>query len=294
MGKFQKARPRAHATKALADPGNCYRLYHQSTMGFNQNLERAISAPRMSTYRRVAANDDHAWALYRWNVELGAAVGPLVADLEVALRNAIHEQLCVRFGREDWWASKDLILDDITAKMLAEVVQKHHKDIVAGKVGPSKVVANATLGVWVHLLGRGGHSALGRTIDYETRLWRPALRFAFSTGTFTKSGRERRPVRAQVHSRAALFQRLRNRIAHHEPIWNGIRHPVTNDWVDLVDVWEKVVELLDWISIDLSQWHRNNNLLIKVYNLRPPLCKLNLRYLQRNQRLIHSLCYGQE
>ena len=38
------------------------------------------------------------------------------------------------------------------------------------------------LGVWVHLLGRGGHSALGRAIDYETRLWRPALRFGFSTG----------------------------------------------------------------------------------------------------------------
>ena len=78
-------------------------------MGFNQNLERAISAPRMYTYRRAAVNDDHAWALYRWNVELSAAVAPLVADLEVTLRNAINEQLCVRFGREDWWASKDLL-----------------------------------------------------------------------------------------------------------------------------------------------------------------------------------------
>ena len=238
-------------------------------MGFNQDLERAISAPRMSTYRRAAVNDDHAWALYRWNVELSAAVAPLVADLEVALRNVINEQLCVRFGREDWWASKDLLLDDITAEMLAEVVRKHHKEIVAGKVGPGKVVANATLGVWVHLLGRGGHSALGRTIDYETRLWRPALRFAFSIGTFTKSGRERRPTRAQVHSRAVLFQRLRNRVAHHKPILDGIRHPVTNEWIDLIDVWEKVVELLDWISTDLSQWHRNNNLLIQVYYQRP-------------------------
>ncbi len=238
-------------------------------MGFNQNLERAISAPRMSTYRKVASNDDHAWALYRWNVELSAAVAPLAADLEVALRNAIHERLCVRFGREDWWASRDLLLDDITAKMLAKVVQKHHKDIVADKVGPGKVVADATLGVWVNLLGRGGHSALGRTVDYETRLWRPALRFAFSIGTFTKSGRERRPARAQVHSRAVLFQRLRNRIAHHEPILNGIRHPVTNDWVALVDVWENVVELLGWMSTDLSQLHRNNNLLIQVHNLRP-------------------------
>lgn len=99
-------------------------------MDFNQNLERAISAPRMSTYRRAAANDDHAWALYRWNVELSAAAAPLVADLEVALRNAINEQLCVRFGREDWWASKDLLLDDITAEMLVEVVQKYQKDTI--------------------------------------------------------------------------------------------------------------------------------------------------------------------
>ena len=44
IGELQKARPRAHATKALADPGNCYRLYHQSTMGFNQNLDHREGA----------------------------------------------------------------------------------------------------------------------------------------------------------------------------------------------------------------------------------------------------------
>ena len=70
-----------------------------------------------------------------------------------------------------------LLLDDITAEMLTEVVRKHQTKTARGICGPGKVIADTTFGIWVHLLGRGGHSALGRAIDYETKLWRPAVRF---------------------------------------------------------------------------------------------------------------------
>jgi len=224
---------------------------------FNHRIEEAISTPRLSTYRSQASANDDAWALYRWNIELAAAITPLAADLEITLRNTIHDRLTNYLGRSDWWASTSLLLDDITGEMLTNVVRKHQKKITKGTVGPGKVVADTTLGVWVHLLGRGGHSALGRTIDYETTLWRPALRFGFSTGTFTPSGRERRPTRADVHHRAALFQRLRNRVAHHEPILNGITAPGTSTRVPLREVWDLSIELLRWISPDLADLHHS-------------------------------------
>ena len=60
---------------------------------------------------------------------------------------------------------------------LAYVVQRHHKQLAKGTIGPGKIVADLTLGTWVMLLSRSGNSSLGRVIDYETNLWRPALRF---------------------------------------------------------------------------------------------------------------------
>ena len=188
----------------------------------------------------------------------------------MTLRNTIHNRLSDHFGRVNWWASTSLLLDDVTNDMLTDVVSKHQRSIAKGNVGPGKVVADTTFGVWVHLLGRGGHSALGRAIDYETRLWRPALRFGFSTGTPTPSGRQRRPTRADVYHRAALFQRLRNRAAHHEPILNGIRTPGSGTLVPLGDVWDQSVELLAWMCPDLADWHRDNGALPAILQHRSP------------------------
>ena len=236
---------------------------------FNHRIEKAISTARLAPYVAQTSSVEGGWALYRWNIELAAAVAPLVADLEVTLRNTINDQLSAHFGRTDWWAANSLQLDDVTNDMLTEVVQRYQKRIAKGTVGPGRVVADATLGVWVQLLSRGGHSALGRAIDYETRLWRPALRFGFSTGTFTPTGRPRRPARADVYHRAALFQRLRNRAAHHEPILNGIQPAGANTSVPLIDVWEQSVELLAWMCPDLADWHRRNGPLPVILRNRP-------------------------
>ena len=92
----------------------------------------------LSTYRASAHDDDHAWALYRWNLGLVAAFTPLACDLEVALRNAIHEQISAHFGRPDWWADASLVLDDVTMETLSTVVRKHQRKIVKGTVGPGR------------------------------------------------------------------------------------------------------------------------------------------------------------
>ena len=226
---------------------------------FNPAFESAISTARLSTYRRVARDDDHAWAIYRWNLDLTAAFGPLSSDTEVALRNTIHVQLSAHFGRPDWWASPGLILDDITTEVLTSAVKDHQRKIAKGTVGTGKVVADLMLGTWVMLLSRGGTSALGKPIDYETNLWRPALRLGFATGTTTPTGRVRRPTREETHSRAANFQRLRNRSAHHEPIFDGIKSPGSQQRVSLADVWSGTVQLLGWIAPDLAAHHSANS-----------------------------------
>ena len=58
------------------------------------DLEAAVSPERLSTYLTAAGGDrKRALQLYTWNTEMSAAFyGPL-QGLEIALRNAIHQQL---------------------------------------------------------------------------------------------------------------------------------------------------------------------------------------------------------
>ncbi len=227
-------------------------------MLFNPQIEQALSAARFQTYRDIALSDEHAWNLYRWNVELASATMPLVADLEVALRNTMHDRLSSHFGRSDWWASDKLLLDRDTHENVARTVELHQKKIASGKVSAGRVVSELMFGTWVMLLTRGGNSAIGQAVDYEARLWRPILRKGFAT---TRGTRPRRPSREEAHSRAALVQRLRNRCAHHEPIFNGIKKPGTATMIPLLEVWEQAVQLLDWVCPDLGDMHRSQALL---------------------------------
>ncbi len=193
----------------------------------------------------------------------------MAADLEVTLRNTMHALPADRFGREDWWASPTLLLDDVTNEMLAGVVPKHQRKIAKGTVSPGRVIADTTLGLWVHLLSRGGHSALGRSVNYEPRLWRPTLRFGFRTGAISPSGQERRPPRSEVHRRALVFQRLRNRAVHHEPLFKGIIIPGSNTLMPLDEVWERSIELLGWMCPDLAALHSESGDFAAVLARRP-------------------------
>ena len=97
----------------------------------------------LSTYRRVTRSDDHAWALYRWNLDLVAGFGPLASDTEVALRNTIHDQLSTHFGRPDWWASPALILDDTTT----DVLTRRERPSTQGNCSGGSTTLRARLGL---------------------------------------------------------------------------------------------------------------------------------------------------
>lgn len=261
--------PGPHATKGISETGDVGSTIRSAAVAINPNVEGALSTKRFDAYRQHASTEDAAWALYRWNIEVSAAVLLMAPDLEVTLRNTIHNQMTQRFGREDWWAAPNLLLDDVTSAMLIDVVRKYRQKLAKGTVSPSRVIADTTLGVWVNLLGRGRNSALGRPVDYEARLWRPTLRFGFATGTQTPSGRERRPTRSEVHRRAQVFQRLRNRAVHHEPLFKGIVVPGTNDVLQLDEVWEQSIELLGWMCPELATLHRDSGEFAAVLARRP-------------------------
>lgn len=189
-------------------------------------LQRRLTAERLAPYVRAAGTVPAALRLHRWNTAISAAFFEDLANLEVVLRNALDERLqawhLAQHGNGDWWDDPGGVLEP-----------QRHEDVAAAKVRVKKtlthgrVLAELTFGFWRFLLS-------GR---YEATLWTPVLRHAFP---------HLKPAsRRMVGEPAERLNRLRNRIAHHEPIHGmalaalhadvlavaAMICPVTEDWI---------------------------------------------------------------
>ena len=259
--------------EGIGGSGECNHYIVTSLENFNTSLERALSPERFTSYRTIGNDDDHAWALYRWNLDLAAATGPILSDFEVTLRNTLHRELARHLGRDDWWTVSRLRLDQSTQESLAAVTQRHRKKLAKGSVGPGRVIADLTLGTWVQLLSKGGVTSIGQQVDYETRLWRPALRNGFDTGETNSRGAPKRPTRKEVHRRAENMQQLRNAVAHHRRISEGIRRFRSSEnepRVPLLTVLDEATELLGWMCPELAELHRSSDTISELLNHPPP------------------------
>ena len=148
--------------------------------------------------------------MYLWNLRVSAAFWEPICVLEIAVRNALHDQLVDGRRRADWWRDPHLSLclrerSAIRAALAALAAR--------GNDDPSsdQVVAATSFGLWVGLTGEG--NVRDQVLRYETTLWQPRLVRAFPHA----AGRRRKYIHAELDK----IRILRNRIAHHEPIYSA-------------------------------------------------------------------------
>ena len=135
-------------------------------------LERRLSPERLAPYRAAADGDlARAIALYERNAELSAAFWLVLGDVEVLVRNAVHEQLTVwsagRFSQPAWYLDPGRVFNAQTRADIAAA--RHHLTGSGRRETPGRVVAELPLGFWRFLL----------SARYERTLWLPCLRAAF-------------------------------------------------------------------------------------------------------------------
>jgi hypothetical protein len=160
-------------------------------------IRDVLSTPRFASY--LAASDSDvgtAISLYWWNVEVSAALYIPLHCLELALRNAMHAQLCSWLGRADWWVQAPL---DNNGRLAVSTAEERLLRRPGRRYTADDVVAKLTFGFWVSLLSRG----------YDRELWVPALHRAFPY--FTRR-------RQELHADLLDVLDLRNRIMHYEPV----------------------------------------------------------------------------
>lgn len=186
--------------------------------------------------------------LYVWNLQLAGAFHEVIAMVEVCLRNALNQQLVARFGPR-WFATQGLF-DDRMTRALREACRRISGSGMQDldQCDPAKMVSEVTLGTWVQLLEKGGYYSNGdrrERRDYDSLLWRTALHRAFPNS----SGR-----RADVLRLAQRFHYLRNRVAHHEPLFKGVPLRGQSGRVSINDAHDGAVELVGLVSTEARDW----------------------------------------
>ena len=176
-----------------------------------------ITRERLSTYVNTTATEAEALALYELNSDLSSSIFKVVGSFEIVFRNAVAKAATNQFNTADWYQCH---------KFTSALSCRLHGRIqdVCGWLGrrglpvhPGRVISELNFHFWVALHER----------QYEHTFWTRFLRNIWPEGQ----------RRSEVHSDLIKIKNLRNRIAHHEPVFS-------QDWRPHIDlVWQRLEEL---------------------------------------------------
>lgn len=165
----------------------------------NVNFAAGLPIARLQPYmEQSGGNLPQAINCYLWNIEISSAFWGSFHLLEVSLRNALDKQLTRNLGDSGWWNNQDK-LHKVEYQRIQEVVFASSKG--SAPLTSGSITAGASFGFWVSLLDRKNHQGL----------WVNNLEHAFPN----YEGK-----RSELHGNLYRLRKLRNRIAHHEPIHN--------------------------------------------------------------------------
>jgi hypothetical protein len=170
-----------------------------------QEIVQTLTPQRLSKYLLATGHDiECALQLYVLNTQVSGALMIDLHYVEIALRNQFDRELAARFGAT--WFTAPGFLGHVGQRM-QESVQKALRDASRsqrphGPLPPGKVIAELTFGFWLQLTDR----------RFEHVLWTPVLHKAFAP--------RKAPKRSAFNHLLEKLRQLRNRVAHHEPVFH--------------------------------------------------------------------------
>lgn len=169
-------------------------------------LPNLLSQARFGRYLQAAGQDvNQALKLYQWNLELSGELLKVMHACEIGLRNAVAEAIAAIHG-ENWpWVQGFRVsLQDpkrgySPRKDLAKVAEREPTT--------GKVIAELRFAFWERMLNASHHN----------RIWKTQLPLVFPHMDFSSGANV---ARDQLRQQVFVVRDLRNRIAHHEPIFD--------------------------------------------------------------------------
>jgi hypothetical protein len=199
----------------------------------------ALPELRLKPYLdRAGGNKYAALDLYNWNAKVSAALFETLSHFEVAFRNrmdfALSERQTYLRRSRDWLDDGNEELTDRARDLIKKARQNAQNAHRGLKITRGHIVAELSLGFWRRLLDA----------RYERRMGGAIIR-AFPE--FAVPERNRSDM-TRLRDTVETIYRVRNRIAHHEPIWT----------VRVMDTRDACLEVIGASSENLRDWVESN------------------------------------
>ncbi|MEI6730407.1 MAG: Swt1 family HEPN domain-containing protein [Pseudomonadota bacterium] len=192
-----------------------------------EELERFISPQRLESYLQKTKGDKQkACNLYNENLKNSGEIYRDLHWLEIGLRNSINEMLSNEYG-EQWFNCSFFAEKEKRQIAKAKDSLAKNRKILTN----SNMLAELNFGLWVNLFN-----------DPYEQLWRHCLRKVF---TKHEGNLSRKQIAGKLH----LILKIRNRVAHYEPLIKDNKDRIIKEIRDVVR----------WIDPDAANalWQEN-------------------------------------
>jgi len=193
-------------------------------------IRATLSEPRSHTYLAAVGGDAYkAMELYGWNARVSAAFMLPAHFAEISLRNAAADVLERLYGPR-WPWNETFVASLPNPQRFSprrELLNTRGWNTTTGKV-----IAELKSVFWEKLF----------TARHHDRLWEPHIAAAFPYAPDVPA----EILRQRIYDDFSLLRALRNRIAHHEPVFAR----------DLPDLLNRTLDLIELRSRSTADWVR--------------------------------------
>ncbi|MBH0779102.1 hypothetical protein [Nocardia bovistercoris] len=190
-----------------------------------------LSAPRSTTYITAVGGDKaHAMELYGWNARIAAAFMLPSHFAEITVRNAASEAIAATYGpRWPWSTGFERALNP--PKSRAYDPQRDLIETRKRHTTTDKVIAELKFKFWQSMF----------TARHDHRLWNRYILTLFPNA----KGMTAAQLRHRIYDDLEAIRTLRNRLAHHEPIFTRNLEDDLMRMLELVEL--RSTPTLDWV-----------------------------------------------
>lgn len=211
-------------------------------MNFSQ-FEHILSPKRIERYLKASKGRKRkAMLLYNENIRLAKEVYVVVNFFEVALRNAIDQQLTQALG-PDWLRDAVLpggIFDNPKCHDSYKIIHARYQSLDrSGEYTHSKLLSSLEFGIWRYMFSPSQYKATGQV-----------LLKVFPNKP--KSSPSMQFNNVYFFNELNYINALRNRIAHHEPICFS-NHTHLTDTTYIHTQYKRILVLFSMMGIDYKQ-----------------------------------------
>lgn len=234
-----------------------------------KSIVKTLSSSRISTYQNnnlCDGSEEQSLGLYVWNKQLSGLFYPVLQVLEISLRNAINtayiedkeSEIESNFPPAQWEQEKSKI--DLfwfkncytrqNNSIAYSQIQKAESDLIRDnkQITVNNLIAKLTFGFWVHMTDRNHRSNSNPASPPIIALWPKLTNKVFP---FALDGNNAHLTINNISTKLFEINVLRNRIAHHEPIWKTDSiYDSDNAINNIIKQYNLCLQVIGWINPD--------------------------------------------